>query len=305
MSTPTRFVGYAFAGAVVVGLAAFSMSERTPEVRLPPIDAASPGTEVRTDASGDGQPSSVGDGGDDRERVDEDDEDDRRRRWRRSRRYREPLPDPADWRAPEGRVRVGLQAGHWRANEAPRELNGLRNGGTRGGGKLEWEVNLALAERTGALLEEAGYLVDILPAVVPPDYRAHLFIAIHADGSNDPGARGFRIAAPRRDATGRAQTFVELLEDSYARGTGLRRLPDTTRRMRNYYAFNSRRYEHSLHPMTIGLILETGFLTSAADREVIVDDPDRVARAILESVQAFEVTAAPEGYVADVGADGS
>jgi len=337
MPDPTRFVGYAFAGAVVVGLGAFSLRERAPEIRLPPIEAAIPepglnaaasrpdpapdgfdsdataraaDVAVRVDDEGDGHEGLDDDRervdeADDRDRIDEDDDDDRRRRWWRSRRRdREPLPDPADWQAPEGPVRIGLQAGHWRANEAPRELNGLRNGGTRGGGKLEWEVNLALAERTGALLEEAGYVVDILPAVVPPDYRAHLFIAIHADGSNDPSARGFRIAAPRRDATGRAGTIVELLEESYARETGLRRLPDTTRRMRNYYAFNSRRYEHSLHPMTIGLILETGFLTSAADREVIVDDPDRVARAILEGVRAFEVTAAPEGYVADAVAAG-
>lgn len=334
MTTPTRFVGYAFAGAVVVGLGAFSLRELPPEVRVPPIDAAiperasevaapTPATPAAPDVALDRSVSDAAarddtdvparngdregiDDGDDRARIDDDDDDDRRRRWRRSRRrYREPLPDPADWEAPEGPVRIGLQAGHWRTNEAPRELNGLRNGGTRGGGKYEWEVNLALAERTGALLEDAGYVVDILPAVVPPDYRAHLFIAIHADGSNDPAARGFRIAAPRWDATGRAGTIVELLEESYARETGLRRLPDTTRRMRNYYAFNSRRYEHSLHPMTIGLILETGFLTSAADRAVIVDDPDRVARAILESVRAFEVTASPAGYRTEAVAGGS
>jgi N-acetylmuramoyl-L-alanine amidase len=63
--------------------------------------------------------------------------------------------------------------------------------------------------------------------------------------------------------------------------------------MQNYYAFNFRRYEHALHPMTIGVILETGFLTSSRDRGVIVDDPGRAARGIVEAVKAFPVTPPP------------
>jgi len=220
-------------------------------------------------------------------------------RWR-SRRNRYPAPDwsPSEWTPPEGPVKIALQAGHWRADEAPGELHGLRYGGTQGGGLAEWEVNLAIAERTGEMLEELGYEVDILPAVVPPDYLAHLFIAIHADGAADARARGYRIAAPDDDYTGRAGQIVELMRETYGRETGLRQLPDVTRRMRRYYAFNVRRYEHSLDPRTIGLILETGFLTSPSDREVIVDEPDRVARGIVEAVKAFPVTALP-GVAAD------
>ena len=197
-------------------------------------------------------------------------ESDRRSRWR-SRRNRYPAPTftPDEWRPPEGPVRIALQAGHWRADEAPDELDGLRYGGTRWEGLAEWEVNLALAERTGEMLEELGYEVDILPAVVPPDYHAHLFIAIHADGAADPAARGYRIAAPSRDYTGRAQEVVDLMKDTYGEATGLRQLPDVTRRMRNYYAFNVRRYEHSLDPRTIALILETGFLTSPMGQTAI------------------------------------
>jgi N-acetylmuramoyl-L-alanine amidase len=187
-------------------------------------------------------------------------------------------------------VRIALQAGHWRADEAPLELSGLRGNGTRWESVAEWEVNLEIAQRAGAMLEAMGYEVDILPAVVPPGYRAHLFVAIHADGSNDPGASGFRVAAPRRDATGRASDVVELLEATYAEATGLSRIPVVTRRMQGYYAFNFRRYEHALHPMTIGVILETGFLTSASDREVILRDPERAARGIVDAVRAFPVT---------------
>jgi len=143
------------------------------------------------------------------------------------------------------------------------------------------------------MLRELGYEVDLLPAVVPPGYRAHLFIAIHADGSNDPNASGYRVAAPRRDPTGRAAGFVRLLERSYGEETGLKHLQTVTRRMQNYYAFNYRRYEHSLDPRTISTIIETGFLTSSGDREVIMGDPDRAARGIVEAVTAFSETPAP------------
>ena len=54
------------------------------------------------------------------------------------------------------------------------------------------------------------------------------------------------------------------------------------------------RREHALHPMTIGVIIETGFLTSARDRRVIVDAPERAARGIVEAVVAFPETPAPD-----------
>jgi N-acetylmuramoyl-L-alanine amidase len=218
-----------------------------------------------------------------------------RSRGRTRNRYPGPIPTPEDWVPPEGTVRIGLQVGHWKAHEAPRELSGLRENGTSWQGTPEWEVNLQIAEEAASLLQDLGYEVDILPAVVPPGYRAHLFIAIHADGSNDSRASGFRVASPRRDATGRASDFVELLEESYRKETELRRLSDVTRRMRSYYAFNFRRYEHALHPMTIGVIIETGFLTSPRDRRIIVDDPERAARGIVEAIKAYSVTPPPGG----------
>jgi N-acetylmuramoyl-L-alanine amidase len=217
----------------------------------------------------------------------------RRRRWRNYNRYPGPIPTPEEWRAPEGPVRIALQVGHWRTEEAPRELSGLRRNGANWNGLAEWEVNLEIARHTGAMLEEFGYVVDILPAVVPPDYRAHLFIAIHADASNDPGTTGYRVAAPGRDATGRASAFVDLLNRKYGEVTGIRRLPTVTRRMRNYYAFNFRRYEHALHPMTIAVIIETGFLTNADDRKIIVSQPERVARGIVEAITEFPITPPP------------
>lgn len=279
-----RFVGFAFVGALTVALAVFRVqagTEALPAVTPSPpvapalaVEAAPP--QVRpSETAAPTAPT-------------------RRTFRRRSRnRYPGPIPTPADWKPPEGPVRIALQAGHWKANEAPQELRGLRNNGTSWKGTAEWEVNLEIVRRAGTMLEELGYEVDILPAVVPPDYRAHLFIAVHADGSNDPDASGYRVAAPRRDATGRASQVAALLEQSYGKTTGIKRLPDTTRRMRNYYAFNFRRYEHALHPMTIAVILETGFLTSRSDRQVLMNAPERAARGIVDAVVAFAETPPP------------
>ena len=202
--------------------------------------------------------------------------------------------------------RVALQAGHWRAAEAPDELSGLRsNGGTSGGGKQEWEVNLQIAELTATLLDEAGYEVEILPATVPPRYEADVFVAIHADGNRDPSIAGYRVAAPRRDATDRAGEFAEMLAQAYGEATGIHRLPVATRRMRGYYAFRYNRYRHAIHPMTVGVIIETGFLTSTVDRRVIVDDPAQAARGIFAGVTRFlgpasmETTATPPASTSD------
>ena len=272
-----RLVGLAYVGAFVAVLAAFRLQAGTeaPPAVAPP-DPFTPVLVV-------GPPDTIAPSVPERRDF----------RRRRRNRYPGPIPTPADWAPPEGPVRIALQAGHWRANEAPRELSGLRDNGTRWGGTAEWEMNLEIVRHAAAMLEGMGYAVDVLPAVVPPSYRAHLFISIHADGSNDPNASGYRVAAPRRDATGRASRIAALLGQTYGQATGIKRLPTVTRRMRNYYAFNFRRYEHALHPMTIGVIIETGFLTSRRDRRVIVNDPARAARGIVKAVAAFPETPPP------------
>ena len=128
-------------------------------------------------------------------------------------------------------------------------------------------MTLDIARSAGSMLEEMGYEVDILPAVVPPSYRAHLFISIHADGSGDPNASGYRVAAPSRDATGRAAQVVDLLQESYGEATGLRRLPTVTRRMQ-FVSWSERMacnhglsltkpvHSHLLRPTCTALLME-------------------------------------------------
>jgi len=192
------------------------------------------------------------------------------------------------WERPPGPWRVALQAGHWRNAEVPEEQKGLRNNsGASGGGKAEWEINLALAEEVKLLLEEYGYAVDVLPTTIPPNYWADVFIAIHADGNLDPSVRGFKVAAPRRDYSGQSSLLAQYLYDAYEDATDLPRDPNVTRAMRGYYAFNWRRYDHSVHPLTPAVILEVGFLTSPQDRQIIVQNQTRAAQGIANAVFRF------------------
>ena len=198
-----------------------------------------------------------------------------------------PLPPASLWNPP-GPRRVGLQAGHWLTEQAPPELSRLQHGAT-GGGKQEWEVNLDLARRTKTLLEAAGVAVDLLPATVPPRYRAHAFVSIHADGDPAGRGQGFKVARPAISAIpADDDRLVAAMNERYAAATGLPRDDgNITIRMRYYYAFNSRRYCHAVAPGVPQLIVETGFLTSASDRALLLGAPDRAARGIAEGILAF------------------
>jgi hypothetical protein len=193
-----------------------------------------------------------------------------------------------DWKRPEGPWRVALQVGHWKASEAPEELKNLRlNTGTSAGNITEWEVALAIAEKTKVLLEAAGVTVEILPTTIPPNYFADVFVSIHADGNTNPALFGYKVAAPRRDYSQRAEILATLLEEEYGAATNLAQSDTITHTMRGYYAFNWQRYEHSLHPLTVATILETGFLTNPSDRRLLVNAPHQSAQGIASGILKF------------------
>lgn len=194
----------------------------------------------------------------------------------------------SEWKRPDGAAKVALQVGHWKNEEVPEELHRLRgNTEAFGGGKSEWEVNYTIAHLTATLLEEKGVIVEILPATIPPRYWADVFIAIHADGNTDPLMSGYKAATPRRDYTGKAGKLLTMIEAAYEHATNLTKDTNITRNMKGYYAFSWWKYEHAVHPMTTSLILETGFLTSAADRKLIVDKPQVSARGLAEGIITF------------------
>ncbi len=203
--------------------------------------------------------------------------------------FRTPFPAVPVWNPP-GQKRVGLQAGHYLYGDAPDELAELRaNPGTSGGGVAEWQVTHDIAERTADMLRAAGVEVDVLPTAIPVRYRAHAFVAIHADGDGAGVLNGFKACGPGFSGTPEAdQLLVNDLYDQYSAATDLpRRDNQVSLRMRYYYAFNARRYQHAVAPGVPQAIIETGFLTNWGDRQLLVGDPDRAARGIANGVLKF------------------
>lgn len=205
------------------------------------------------------------------------------------------LAELAAWERPPGPLRVGVQVGHLANDQVPAELSGLtRNGaGATAAGYNERDTVAVIAELVAAELTAAGIVVDVLPATVPPGYEADAFVSIHADGNANTRVRGFKIAGPRRDYSGRSAALVESLAAAYAAATELPQDPQITRRMSAYYAFNWPRYEHAVHPFTPAAIVETGFLSNPTDRAVLVNQPDAVAAGIAAGIQDFLADAAP------------
>lgn len=197
--------------------------------------------------------------------------------------------DLSKWVRPEGPLQIGLQVGHWKNGELPDELEKLRDtsGGTSNGSIDEWEVNLSVAEEAKKLLVKEGIVVDILPATIPPGYYADAVVAIHADGNTNSATSGFKVAAPRRDMSGKADTLVKIIEEVYQKQTNLVIDPNISRNMTGYYAFSWRRFEHAIHPMAPAVILETGFLTNPQEARMLINNPELPARAIAEALIIF------------------
>lgn len=183
--------------------------------------------------------------------------------------------------------RVGIQAGHWKVDDAPAELPSLRfQGGASFDGVDEVDLNLDIARLVAALLRGRGITVDVLPATIPAGYLADAFVSLHADGDDSHEARGFKIAhgfyrGPHED------DLVTWLTDSYAHSTGLPWDPAISEDMTDYYAFAWFRYEHALSPFTPAAVLEMGFLSNDDDREVLLGRQSSVARGIADGILRF------------------
>jgi N-acetylmuramoyl-L-alanine amidase len=183
-----------------------------------------------------------------------------------------------------------LQVGHWHIADLPDSLARLRDQtGTAAAGRTELQLNLDFARRTAALLEAAGVQVDLLPATVPDGYRADAFVAIHADGNFARRMRGYKVAPPWRSGVAWTDAVLAAqIQAAYSTATGLPRDPEVTDNMRGYYAINGwMGTESRISDQTPGAVIETGFMTSAADRVLLFDQPDRVAAGLADGILAF------------------
>jgi N-acetylmuramoyl-L-alanine amidase len=188
------------------------------------------------------------------------------------------------------RVNVAIQAGHWKSNELPDELARLRSStGAYGGGRSEAQVTLDIAQRVARLLRAKGLTAEVLPATVPTGYEADLFISLHADGNNSTAARGYKVSTRwRSEVAALDAVLVAALDAGYRRVTGMPQNGSITRAMRGYYAYSTYRgEEYRLGGSTPAPILEMGFMSNAADRAVMFNSPDLVARGVVAGVDNF------------------
>lgn len=194
---------------------------------------------------------------------------------------------PANTRAAQV-WRVGLQAGHWKSAELPDELARLRSSkGAYAGGVQEYEVNLDVAQRAAGYLRGAGVAVDVLPATIPQNYQADAFVALHADGNRSTQLSGYKIAGHWREWQA-SKVLENALRTSYGPVSGLRWDGEhISSGMRGYYGMSVGRFRHTISNFTPGVILEMGYLTNPADRRLMVEQSDRLARAVAEGVLLF------------------
>lgn len=193
---------------------------------------------------------------------------------------------------------IALQAGHWRAAEHSAEFKWLRTStGAEVRGVREVDLNVDIAHRAAEYLRSWGNQAYVLPADVPPAYRADAFVAIHSDGHDNPAARGYKVATSRREWDANAM-LVKMLDDEYGRQTGLPRDWRITENMRSYYAFQSGLYQHTIATDTPGAIIELGFITNRDDRAFLIANRDLVARAVALGIARFLGARPQEGWSA-------
>lgn len=172
------------------------------------------------------------------------------------------------------KARIGLVSGH-RGNDS---------GTVCPDGLTEAEVNAQVTALAARQLQAQGFQVDILDEYDSKlnGYEAAAFVSIHSD-SCEVDLSGFKVA---RYEWGReaSESLVQCLWDRYEAATGLHRHTDTiTLDMTRYHAFRE------ISASTPAVIIEMGFLN--ADRELLVEQPERAAAGIVSGILCFLDTA--------------
>lgn len=171
--------------------------------------------------------------------------------------------------------RVGLIAGHWRNDSgAVCDDDGLQ----------EVEITVSVARETARLLRERGIAVDVLPEYATElyGYEADALVSIHGDSCLDfEGATGFKVARASASAIPEIEDqLVACIYTEYEKATELpRHDTSVTHDMRRYHAF------YKIDPQTPAAIIEVGFLFN--DRELLTEEPERVAAGIANGVRCF------------------
>jgi len=185
-------------------------------------------------------------------------------------------------------VKIALQIGHLDVSKHPDELANLRqNTGGLARGVAEIDVNTTVANIVKKQLEYYGLQVELLPATVPPNYQADVFVSIHADSSTDESRRGYKSANALPERNSSDKLLKSLVDESFFNASGL---PDdhmnVSSNMTEYYAFNRSKFAHTVAKDTPALIIEMGYLSHEEDI-IFLKDTKRPATALTEGILKF------------------
>ncbi len=169
--------------------------------------------------------------------------------------------------------RVGIVAGHYMNDSGALCPDGLR----------EVDITLAVAQRVIAILRRKGYEVELLGEFdeALSSYQADVFVALHADSCDVPGASGFKATHAAHSAIPEEEKrLVECLTQEYAQATGLTFHADSiTEDMLYYHALRK------IDPHTPGAIVEMGFMLD--DRYTLINKQHLIARGIVNGIVCF------------------
>lgn len=157
----------------------------------------------------------------------------------------------------------------------------------------ENDINFAVASRVVQLLREQSYRVDLLDEFDPRlnDYQAAAMVSIHSNSCQDYGeyVSGYLVAkAAAKPPNGPDDRLAECIARYYGPMTGLERRFSLTIDMTDYHSFRE------LHPLTPAAIIELGFMR--ADQQILVEQQDLLARAIVEGILCFLEPDDPFGF---------
>ena len=192
-------------------------------------------------------------------------------------------PSPA--RTPHWLRRIGIISGHRGKGATGAADPGAICEDYYGNAFLtEADINFAVATRVVARLESLNYAVELLDEYDPRlhNYRADALVSIHANTCYDFGeyVSGFIVAiSEARPEIGSDAFLRECIGENFGASVPLPRSYNITEDMSQYHAWRK------IHPLTPGAILEMGYML--ADREVLTEDPDLLARAITDGVLCF------------------
>lgn len=172
---------------------------------------------------------------------------------------------------------IGVVAGHSGPQNDP--------GAVCPDGLTEASVNLDVANRVKAILEQAGYRVDLLNEFDDrlEGYKALALVSIHSDSCAfiNEVASGFKVARALYDQVPeKSDRLVACLTDRYKDRTGMNfHAGSITFDMTQYHGFNE------LDANTPAAIIELGFLN--LDRDMLTNHPDLLAQGVAEGLLCY------------------